>query len=498
MSRSRTTKINVFFGITFVIINLVKNIVLVPFYLQFVDLEQYGAWLATGGILAQLFITDFGLSTLIIQKSARYYNKKDEELGKIILSGVTASLFIVSILTCFLIYVSLPVTSLVVADASLKKLVNDCLQLAIAANAIAIFGLIFNGLHKSVQKPVTAGSIELVSEIIGITSVIYLFLNGSGLYSIPLSLLIRNVIFFFLSLLSFVFVASGLSIRYGKPAWADIRMMFADSGHLTLNTFAMRLTRRADVFFVGAILGAEKAGIYSISIRAFEMVNLFISQFGKGAMPSLSSLFGAAAPHRLKDVGLKYYSFVTMVSLVLFCGVILFNDSFIRLWVGQEYFAGQLFVLLAGIAFFIQAMASIAYDFLLAKGEFRFISRVFVLLSVVYLLLVLNLLQQGLLLAPAIQILVNVIAIIFFWKRFVNELVLSKQDVKNMIGLLLKSGLPVLLLYGFFVHGGTALTNWYAFTGTIIAYLCAMSLYVFLVNRRIAQGVLNELLQRQP
>lgn len=66
----------------------VVNIVLIPFYLKYIDVKLYGAWLASGNIINWLTILDPGLNDLLRQQVAKFYGQQDNDmLGKSIGTG---------------------------------------------------------------------------------------------------------------------------------------------------------------------------------------------------------------------------------------------------------------------------------------------------------------------------------------------------------------------------------------------------------------------------
>jgi len=88
----RTTKWNLFFHYVSIALALVSGVVLVPLYLRFIPLYLYGAWLATGNILAWLTVIDPGLSTVLQQRAGMAYGRRDvAELGSLLTGGVLLS-----------------------------------------------------------------------------------------------------------------------------------------------------------------------------------------------------------------------------------------------------------------------------------------------------------------------------------------------------------------------------------------------------------------------
>ncbi|MFX6330865.1 hypothetical protein ABTF76_21670, partial [Acinetobacter baumannii] len=69
-NRRRAATWGVLFGSGGAFLAIARNILLVPLYLKFVSLAEYGAWLATGATLIQLLVSDFGLAGVLMQRSA--------------------------------------------------------------------------------------------------------------------------------------------------------------------------------------------------------------------------------------------------------------------------------------------------------------------------------------------------------------------------------------------------------------------------------------------
>src|SRR5215470_8368905 len=100
MGRRRTAAWNVVFGYAQIGVTIARNVLLVPLYLRFVDVTEYGAWLATAGVLAQLFVSDFGLTATVIQRAATAFGGGDKRvLGRAVGSSLSVSLLLGALLT---------------------------------------------------------------------------------------------------------------------------------------------------------------------------------------------------------------------------------------------------------------------------------------------------------------------------------------------------------------------------------------------------------------
>ena len=57
---------------------IVNGIVMVPIYFKYMSISTYGAWLATGNVIAMLGILESGFSFVITQKMSVTLEDKDE------------------------------------------------------------------------------------------------------------------------------------------------------------------------------------------------------------------------------------------------------------------------------------------------------------------------------------------------------------------------------------------------------------------------------------
>src|SRR5262245_61246691 len=86
------------FGYSALAFTLARNLLLVPLYLRFVDLAEYGAWLAIGGALVQLLVTDFGLSGVITQRVAVQTGNHDLAATRALVAAGLASATVLAVL----------------------------------------------------------------------------------------------------------------------------------------------------------------------------------------------------------------------------------------------------------------------------------------------------------------------------------------------------------------------------------------------------------------
>jgi O-antigen/teichoic acid export membrane protein len=85
------------------------------------------------------------------------------------------------------------------------------------------------------------------------------------------------------------------------------------------------------------------------------------------------------------------------------------------------------------LALFVSAIGSVAYDALLAQGEFRFVSRVFVATSLLQVALLAALLRSGLWCAPAVSLLTATIWGCALWRWVVAKDHVNIADIRGIV-----------------------------------------------------------------
>ena len=136
-----------------------------------------------------------------------------------------------------------------------------------------------------------------------------------------------------------------------RPARAEVGALFGMSLWLAGGDVIAKILLASDVLILGAILGPAVVTTYVLTgyaARTAVGVHVFTAQ---AAMPGLGGLLGggehARAARTRRELLVLTWWFVTVVG----AGVLLWNPSFVRLWVGGENYAGLwVDLLIVGIA----------------------------------------------------------------------------------------------------------------------------------------------------
>ena len=95
INKSRASIFNLVFTYASSFIQIINSIILLPLYLSFFNLADYGAWVATAAIIHIFLILDPGLSSITTTKlSQAFANDDDSQFQSVFLSGLLLAILI--------------------------------------------------------------------------------------------------------------------------------------------------------------------------------------------------------------------------------------------------------------------------------------------------------------------------------------------------------------------------------------------------------------------
>lgn len=391
-----------FFGYATMALGIGRNIVLVPLYLHYISPAEYGAWLATGGTLVQLLVSDFGIGGVIVQRTAAAAGAGDRgRLSVIVGTAWITSVVIAIIVSAVSAGISPFLTGLLHLDASVAGEVIDCFLLSIAANAIAVVATISGSVLRGLQKAGSAGLIQFLAEVTVILTTVVLLYHGFSLYALAWGMVARAVF----AALANVVQAYRVCVREleltPRLQAAESRQLMADSTRLFVVSISMKLLTRSDVFFVGTVLGSRSAAVYGITTRGLDTVSMLSSQLTSALVPAMAHLYGAGKLARFRALLAKTTPVLGALALIGLTTAAVMNHDFVSLWVGPQMFGGNETTFAFAAAAYVSLIGFLGYDVLMAAGQFQVVARAFAVFSLIQIpLMVLMLRQFGMMGAP--------------------------------------------------------------------------------------------------
>jgi O-antigen/teichoic acid export membrane protein len=368
---------NLVFSYGTTILVLVKTLFFVPWYLHHIPFKEYGAWLATGGVLSFLTIMDFGLTGVLTQQSASAYGANDKKrLGELIGTGLFIAVGLAIASGVVAAAISPFVPAMVQIEGDTAERLKYCIMIAVASNSLCIIGFAAGGVVRSLQRSFWPGILLVGSEVVNLIVIVLCLFSGLGLYSIALGLLSRGIILTIGNAVICYWVCSHRLLLGLRWVGGEARSLARMSSHVFASRIASSLIGTTDAFFIGVLVGPEAAGAFSLTTRAHSLLRSLAGRFGEAVMPSMAHLHGENRTVRFGQVFAIALKMQTNIAAIGLAGVVAFDESFVRLWVGPGVFAGHAVSVSFGVWCIGYMVGGVVWQALYAMGDIVRLSRI--------------------------------------------------------------------------------------------------------------------------
>lgn len=415
---------------------MASGILLVPLYLKFLPLNVYGTWLAAGNILAWLTVIDPGVSTILKQRVAIAYGRRDfAEIRDYLLAGlVISSIIAIGMIVTGLIFAKYIPTLLNLPVSVDPGLIKKAFIMAITGSSLIVFSNSITCINQGLQSSVGTGIIYLTVMVLSILITIYLLFQGFGLIAA-----------------AFAPICQGAGLAVGNFGYLIWRMRSENLGRsfsfkrmaplvkLISFTFLGRmgtvLANNMDLMIVARSLGPEVVAVLNLTRKGPEISRNLIERPAVAFTPAISHLLGSGQAAKVRIVLLRLICILLWVLGLICGGFITFNDDFVRLWVGSEFFGGTTINVIICSTLALSVASNSLSTLCLALGDIRTNSLVCATQSVIMMIILFPGVKLlgilGAVLAPLLSF--AVVSIWYFPLSFSRLLRLGHRDSKRVL-----------------------------------------------------------------
>lgn len=423
-SRRVGTITNLVFQYVSIGLMLVSGIVLVPLYLANIEYELYGAWLATGNLLAWLTLAEGNINLLIRRDVAWAYGRKDARLlGEAVFMGllVNGALGILPMLIAAGLAVFIPGWFSVTGQAATD------LSWAFALAGLGVGLMVIAGAPGAVQQGLQRNVAHTVffvfGAVAGIGTTVVMLLKGYGLISIPAGTVVRFAVE---ALVRWPYVLFLCRLKFRLPLVFRLDgalHLFRLTGWTLAAKAGNQLIGNIDALLVGLILGNAWTPLIVLTRRAWEVVAMLTERVGLAFMPGLAHLHGHMDKAKFRAVSMRLLALVGY-ALAVGCGTCAaLNESFMKIWLApRELFAGNAVNLLFGPALALIVLLSTLRSVLFAAGRVREMAISAIVQGALQAVMVLVLIRAlGLIGVPLGLLIAAICVAVWFFPRLLRE-----------------------------------------------------------------------------
>ncbi len=363
---------NLFFQYFSIFVNVCSGVVLAPITLWYVHSDTYGAWLATGNILAWITIVDPGVSTILIQRvGVAYGNRDKEELGTLISTGILLSALFAIILALIGLFVSsYVVENLNVPSSVDRSSLLAAFRIAIIGTALSVFSYGPAGINAGLQGTLGLGTMFCSIMICALVATGVLLVLRYGLMALSLGLLLRGT---FLSIGNLLYLRHRLNQEGLAAPLKTVRIhsLLGSLGYNFIGRLSLVLSGNIDSLIVTQFLSAESATILNMTKKGPDISKTLLERPSNALLPAIANLSGRRSKEELKPIFFQLTFLLIwglgFVAIASYC----LNAIFVELWVGGQYFAGNSVNISVAALVVVTVVATTYSNLTIALGHIR-------------------------------------------------------------------------------------------------------------------------------
>lgn len=373
MTRIRYTYKNFLANSFHVVLALVNSFAVRTVFIYTLGKEYLGISGLFGNILSLLTLAELGIGTAIAFKLYKPLAEKDKNRIAVLMNFYKSAYQVISAFIMVTGLLILPFLKYIIKDN--VDFVNINLVFLIFLIQTASSYMFF--AYKSTL--IIADQRQYVVIRIG-----YKVETLSSLVQIVILVIFRNYIYYISSVVLFnlaknLIIARRVDKDYSyikhatkeKLSKYELKEMFKDFGSLFLYKINSVVIKATDNILISVFVGLATVGLYSNYLLITSALKKIIDTFYSAVKASIGNL------HATSDVEHEYFIFnvINQLTALLFggaaIGIVVISDTFIRVWIGDEYVISSLFALLLAIEFYLRGMQLFLSQFRTSMGLFQ-------------------------------------------------------------------------------------------------------------------------------
>lgn len=352
-SPSRWRAVTLHVGASFVLqgVILAHAFLLVPVAVEAVGAECYGYWLASGGLLGWLGLSNFGTATVTLQRCAYAYGLRDYQATRDWFAhGVVAASISSSVVIAFLTPLAILGPQFLGVPASSRSDLTRAIAFAAAGAALVPVNDTARGFLCAVQRNGIGVTAEILGGLCSFATAWIGLQYGFGVQILGAAVLVRV-----LAALSVNGLFAWMCVRQVAPTtkWESAKFQdYRRSGAALWSASALgQIAPQLPPVLITKLIGPESALAYIASTRPLVICEM-LPAFAVGSLSSaISHMAGDdKSRYRLRQYLAAIGEVLMWASSTLAAAYCVGNSSFVRLWMGESFYLGPWFTAIAALA----------------------------------------------------------------------------------------------------------------------------------------------------
>jgi O-antigen/teichoic acid export membrane protein len=316
----------------------VVSFVLSPFVVHSLGNSAYGIWTILGSLVGYMGLLDLGVRAAVTRYVARFHALRDHSEATWIVSTALAIFGVIGLLVtavagglAFFVADLFKIPEDLVSDAQVVLLLGGVNM------AVSLIGGVYGGVVIGLQRFDLSNIAEIAIGAVRALAIVLALKAGYGLIALGVIQLgvsgLRALASYILSRRLYPELRASV-LEYRR---SHLTMIFSFSSSVFLLQASGMLILFSDSVVIGALLPVSMVTFFAIAATLTEYARAPISGISQTLNPSASVLEAEDEGDELKRVLLTGSRIATLIALPIILTFMIRGQSFIGLWMGEEY-----------------------------------------------------------------------------------------------------------------------------------------------------------------
>lgn len=424
---------------------------MVPIYFKFMPVSTYGAWLATGNVVAMLGLVESGFASVITQKmSVAIAENDDKNFFQLAGANIYTALLMAAALFLLGLSISPFIADWINADENIKQSITIAYIVSLTSAAISLLVSLIGAFPQVWQETKTTGTIATVVNILGVISlVIYLYL-GFGVVSLALGYVTRAT----LNLLgqgSWIFM-KWRKLNLSRPTFnfSVIKELLKDCFYPFLSRISGVIMGNSQSFIIALFINPTLAAVYDITSKIAAVSCNFVNMTNGSFFALFSLTFASKNKSEINNLIKRVSLFFLTVLFSALLYSMVFSKPIIHFWVGLDKYGGDLLLVFIIVSFLITQLKQYYNNLLYTGGLINKSAKLDVVSMILYVLVLLVIIKSTQIYAIPIATFISGIIFIGWYLRLLKkDLLVDINTIFKISFKLILIVLPFVLLHYF-------------------------------------------------
>ena len=459
-----------------ILISFIIGFCVTPIILRTLGDSEYGVYTLVASLCAYLNIIEQGLSDTVVKYIIKFNvsksTEKVEHLSAVVLL-INLLLSLVTVIVGAILYKSLPTlykSSMTVAEISVAQ---RLLVLMIANLIVTFMSNLYQGILTANEKFILLRTTEIMNQIISNAVIVAVLFLGGRSFEIVVVTLCCNTL---LAVYKFIYCKRQFHHHAQIHKGAFTKELYLDLVKYFLAVLIVVLVGqiywKLDNIIISFMMGATFVTVYSIGMTFHKYLEKFSNTISKIMTPKVfKEVLSGKDKEVVTDELIKISRIQAYGVYLALCGLIVYGNDFLRLWIGDSYGEAYAITLITLIPYSFEIVGNIRNVILQAHDLYMKTSLLKLGVSILNIVLTILLVKidgiVGAAIGTGIGILVGQFGI--NWLLLKNQCCNLKRYYKEVY-LRLTVLVLIMLVLGLLSKQMISIINWLTFFGVASVY----------------------------